>query len=64
MSFQKYARNQQPHLPVLLVVVVVDHVPDYHGGHEAHGVTQGVDDPHQCPSKVVSNVLEWVCMKL
>ena len=45
---------------MLLVIVVVDHVPDYHGGHEAHGVTQGVDDPHQGPGKVICNILEHV----
>ena len=45
---------------MLLVIVVVDHVPDYHGGHEAHGVTQCIDDPHQGPSEVICNILEYV----
>ena len=34
------------HLPVLLVVVTTDDVTHDEGSHEAHGVAQGVDDPH------------------
>ena len=45
---------------MLLVIVVVDHVPDYHGGHEAHRVTQSVYDPHQCPGEIVCNILEHI----
>ena len=35
------------HLPVARVIVAADDVAHNHGGHEAHGVSQGVDDPHQ-----------------
>ena len=44
------------HLPVLLVIVTTDDVTHDEGSHEAHGVAQGVDDPHQCPGKVTGDV--------
>ena len=43
---------------MLAVIVVVDHVPDYHRRHEAHSVAQRIDDPHQGPGKVVGDVLK------
>ena len=42
------------------VIVVADDVAHDHGGHEAHGVTQSVYDPHQCPGEIVCNILEHI----
>ena len=36
--------------------MMIDNNPSHHGSKEPHGVSQGIDNPHESSCKVVSNV--------